>query len=81
MKTIIARFQELKKLPEGESEVEVDGEVVNVNKVEEAIATAGVALRGLDGQFRDLDDVFLELSSKWDSLDRNTQRYLDHPIF
>ena len=76
MKTIIARFQELKELPEDTDEVEIEGEVVNVNKVEEAIATAGVALRGLDGQFRDLDDVFLELSSKWDSLDRNTQRYI-----
>jgi TP901 family phage tail tape measure protein len=35
-----------------------------------------VALRDADGQFRELDDVFLELSEKWDSLDKNTQRYI-----
>jgi TP901 family phage tail tape measure protein len=35
-----------------------------------------VSLRDASGQFRDLDDVFLELSSKWDSLDKNTQRYI-----
>jgi len=73
MKTIIARFQEMKKAV---SETEVDGEVVNANKVEAALRTVGVALRDSAGQFRDLDEVFLELASKWDTLDRNTQRYI-----
>ena len=27
------------------------------------------------------NDVFLELSSKWNTLDRNTQRYRSHSIF
>jgi TP901 family phage tail tape measure protein len=35
-----------------------------------------VALRDSGGQFRDLDDVFVELSAKWDGLDKNTQRYI-----
>ena len=75
MKTIIARFQELKTAVN--DSVEIDGELVDVNKVDTALQTVGVQLRdSLTGQFRDLDDVFLELSSKWDTLDRNTQRYI-----
>lgn len=35
-----------------------------------------MALRDSSGQFRDLDDVFIELSSKWNDLDKNTQRYI-----
>lgn len=74
MKTIIARFQELKKAPDEIGEV--DGEVVDANKIESALRTIGVALRDTEGQFRNLDDVFLEIASKWDSLDTNTQRYI-----
>ena len=74
MKTVIARFQELKKDP---AEIgEVDGEIVDANKIETALRSVGVSLRDANGQFRDLDDVFLELSSKWDTLDTNTQRYI-----
>ena len=74
MKTVIARFQELKKSP---NEIgEVDGEIVDANKIETALRSVGVSLRDANGQFRELDDVFLELSSKWDSLDTNTQRYI-----
>ena len=74
MKTIIARFQELKKAP---NEIgEVDGEVVDANKIEGALRSIGVALRDTEGQFRNLDDVFLEIAQKWDSLDTNTQRYI-----
>ena len=74
LKTVIARFQELKKAP---SEIgEVDGEIIDANKIETALRSVGVSLRDANGQFRELDDVFLELSSKWDSLDTNTQRYI-----
>lgn len=74
MKTVIARFQELKKDP---AEIgEVDGEIVDANKIETALRSVGVALRDSSGQFRDLDDVFMELSAKWDTLDTNTQRYI-----
>ena len=74
MKTIIARFTEMKK--SASEVINVDGEEVNVNKVEAALRDAGVALRDVNGEFRDLDDVFLELSSKWNSLDKMTQRYV-----
>jgi TP901 family phage tail tape measure protein len=74
LKTVIARFQELKKDP---AEIgEVDGEVVDANQIETALRSVGVALRDTNGQFRDLDDVFLELASKWNTLDTNTQRYV-----
>ena len=74
LKTIIARFTEMKKAT-GDL-VSVDGEEVSVNKVEAALRSAGVALRDVNGEFRDLDDVFLELSSKWNGLDIMTQRYV-----
>ena len=74
MKTVIARFQELKKSPDEIGEI--DGEVVDANAIEGALRSVGVSLRDASGQFRDLDTVFLELSSKWDSLDTNTQRYI-----
>ena len=74
LKTVIARFQELKKSPDEIGEV--DGEIIDANKIEGALRTVGVALRDASGQFRDLDQVFMELASKWDSLDTNTQRYI-----
>ena len=74
LKTVIARFQELKKSPDEIGEV--DGEIIDANKIETALRGVGVALRDTQGQFRDLDDVFMELAGKWDSLDTNTQRYI-----
>lgn len=75
LRTIIARFQELKVSPN--ELVEVDGETVDANKIEKALRSVGISLRDeVTGQFRDLDDVFLELASKWDSLTVNTQRYI-----
>ena len=74
LKTIIARFQELKKAP---SEIgEVDGEMVDANKIETALKTAGVELRNAQGEFRNFDDVIIELASKWNNLDVMTQRYI-----
>ena len=74
MKTVIARFQELKKDPSLIGEV--DGEMVDANKIETALKSIGVALRDTSGQFRDLDDVFLDIAKKWKGLDINTQRYI-----
>lgn len=74
MKTIVARFQELKKPMEEIGEVE--GEIVDANKIETALRSAGVALRDASGQFRNFDEVILELAGKWDTLDLMTQRYI-----
>ena len=70
LKTIMARFQQVKM--GGTSE---DGET-DVNQVETALKSVGIALRDSNNQLRDLDDVLSELGPKWSSLDRNTQAYL-----
>ena len=74
LKTIIARFTELKENIAGTADSEFED--LDFNKVDKALKSVGVELKDVDGQFRNLDDVFLELSQKWDSLDRNTQRYV-----
>lgn len=74
LKTIIARFTELKKNVAGTSESEFDD--LEYNKVDKALKSVGVSLKDANGQFRNLDEVFLELSKKWETLDRNTQRYV-----
>ncbi len=74
MKTIIARFQEMKKNPL--EMVEVDGEEVSYNKVDEALQSIGVSLKDTNGQFRELDQVFLDISQRWDGLTQTQQRYI-----
>lgn len=74
MKTIVARFTEMKKAPT--DIIDIDGEEVSVNKVDAALKSVGVSLKNTKGEFRDLDDVFLDLSAKWDSLDIMQQRYV-----
>lgn len=74
MKTIIARFTELKENVAGTEDSEFDD--LDYNKVDTALKSVGVSLKDTNGQFRNLDDVFLELSKKWNTLDRNSQRYI-----
>lgn len=74
MKTIIARFTELKKNVAGTADSEFED--LDYNKVDAALKSVGVSLKDTTGQFRNLDDVFMELSAKWDTLDRNSQRYI-----
>ena len=74
MKTIIARFQELKKNPLEMQEI--DGEEVSFNKVDAALQTIGVSLKDTNGQFRELDQVFLDIASRWDGLSQTQQRYI-----
>ena len=49
---------------------------MSFNKVETALQSVGISMHDVNGQFRDFDDVIIELSSKWDTLDMNTQRYI-----
>ena len=74
MKTIVARFQELKKNPLEISEV--DGEEVDYNKIDTALKTIGVDLKDANGQFRDFDQVMLDISARWDGLSQAQQRYI-----
>ena len=74
LKSIIARFQELKTNVAGTAESAFDD--LDYNKVDTALKSVGISIKDSAGQFRDLDEVFLELSGKFQSLDRNTQRYI-----
>ena len=67
MKTIVARFAGLTKDPSEltqEMKDALGGEIVDANRVEAALKSAGVAARDSNGEFRDLSDVFLELNAK-----------------
>lgn len=74
MKTIVARFQEMKQDPT--KLIDSEGEMLDANRVDKALKTIGVSLMDVNGQFRNLDDVFLEISSKWSGLTQTQQRYI-----
>ena len=78
MKTIIARFTEVKKLfNQGQLTGEDDeGEVIEINKIDTALKSVGISLKDFLTGTKGIDDIFLELASKWDSLDLSTQRYI-----
>lgn len=76
MKTIIARFAEM-KMAIGNTFTNEDGEIIDVNRVEKALRSAQVSLRdSMTGEIRPVDEIFLELASKWEGLTKNTQRYI-----
>lgn len=78
LKTVIGRFSEVKSLySKGEiTGTDESGEEINVNKVQKALRAAGVDMTKFFVGEEGLDQVFLDLSKKWDSLDITTQRYL-----
>lgn len=78
LKTVIGRFSEVKSLySKGEiTGTDENGEEINVNKVQKALRAAGVDMTKFFTGEEGLDQVFLNLSKKWDSLDITTQRYI-----
>ncbi len=78
LKTVIGRFSEVKSLySKGEiTGTDENGEEINVNKVQKALRAAGVDMTKFFVGEEGLDQVFLNLSKKWDTLDITTQRYL-----
>ena len=78
MKTIIARFTEVKQLfSEGMlTGKDEEGEEININKIDAALKTVGISLKDFLNGSKGIDDIFLELASKWDTLDLATQRYI-----
>ena len=74
LKTIIARMRELtdygKTLEDGAS----------VNKVENALAAAGIELRNVNDEFRDLEEIFGELGPKWDHLNTMQQQAIAQAV-
>ena len=69
LKTIFSRMQQIKTGNNTE-------DTTDVNQVETALKSVGIALRDAQGELRDLEEIFDELGPKWNSLDRNTQAYL-----
>ena len=73
LKTIIARFTELK---ENVDDTEESFEDLDYNKVDKALKSVGINLKDDVGQIRNFDDIIIELSGIWDTLSRNQQRYI-----
>lgn len=78
MKTIIARFSEVKKLVDQGALTGTDeeGEVIDVNKIQTALKSVGISMNEFFAGTKGLDDILLELAEKWDTLDFTTQRYI-----
>ena len=78
LKTVVARFTEVKKLVnEGELKgQDEEGELIDVNKVSAALRTAGIDLNRYFLGEVGIDDIFMELAEKWDSLTSLQQRYI-----
>lgn len=74
MKSIISRYGEMTTNPA--AIMDSEGEAMSLNKVDKALQSVGITLQDVNGQFRDFDEVILELSSKWNTIDKNTQRYI-----
>ena len=69
-KTIFARMRELSDI----GKTMEDG--MDVNRVEKALRNIGVDLRDASGEFRDLDQVLIDVGYKWDSITRSQQAYI-----
>ena len=78
LKTVVARFSEVKKLYDKEElkGQDEEGQIIDVNKVSAALRTAGIDLNKYFLGEVGLDDIFIELASKWDSLTNIQQRYI-----
>ena len=78
LKTVAARFSEVKKLVDTDQlkGTDEEGQAIDVNKVGAALRTAGIDLNKYFLGEVGLDDIFMELASKWDSLTSIQQRYI-----
>ena len=74
LKSIISRYGEMTTNPL--KLVDEEGEEMSLNKVDKALQSVGISLQDANGQFRDFDDVILELAQSWNTIDTNTQRYI-----
>src|SRR5699024_8094431 len=78
MKTIIARFSEVKELfSQGQlTGTDSEGDEININKIDNALQKVGISFKDFLIGKQGLDDVFLQLAERWDTLDLATQRYI-----
>lgn len=78
LKSIISRYGEMKADPS--ALMDSEGEAMSLNKVDTALQTVGISIHDAAGQFRNFDEVIMELAQSWNTIDKNTQRY-GIPIF
>lgn len=78
LKTIIARFSEVKELQnQGKTAGEdSEGESIDVNKIDKALSSVGISMDAFFAGTEGLDSVLMRLAEKWDTLDFTTQRYI-----
>jgi len=69
-KTIFARMREVTDLGKAAE----DG--MSLNRVEKALKSVGVTLRDSTGQFRNLEDVLIDVGNKWSTLTSIEQAYI-----
>lgn len=69
-KTIFARMREVTDIGKATE----DG--MSLNRVEKALDSINVPLRNVSGQFRNLEDVLVDVGNKWDELTTIEQAYL-----
>ena len=74
VKTIIARFAEVKKLiSEGQlTGTDSEGEAIEINKIDTALRNVGISLTDFVRGAVGLDEVFDQLGRKWDTLNTAT---------
>jgi TP901 family phage tail tape measure protein len=70
MKTIFARMREVTS----DGKALEDG--MSLNRVERALLSIGIPLRDITGQFRNLEQVLIDVGDKWDTLTSIEQAYL-----
>jgi TP901 family phage tail tape measure protein len=68
MKTLLARFNKI-----NEETGELNEEI---NAVQEAFESVGVSFLDAEKQIRPVDELLLDLSTRWVSLDKNTKMYI-----
>ena len=78
LKTVVARFSEVKKLyTTGQLQgADEEGEIIDVNKISTALRTAGINLNEYFTGAKGLDQIFIDLASKWENLDEVQKRYI-----
>lgn len=69
-KTIFARMREVTDIGKATE----DG--MSLNRVEKALQSIGVPLRDVSGQFRNLENVLIEVGDKWNTLTSIEQAYI-----
>ena len=71
VKTIIARFSEVKELySQGQlTGVDSEGEAININNIDKALKSVGISLNQFMLGEQGLDDILLQLAERWNTID------------